>query len=241
MPRHSVCQPGKPSRLRFICPPKRPTAKMTSPVVASCRSVAAAKTCSSSGSRPLLSAGACGSTRACSLRASRRTATTLEAAALVALQVADGSKVRHRMHTRPTEFGRVFEQEVRARHLEADLDQGLVPGLQTLRRDLWPVKQGIGGFDIVAVQEELRDTAAGQASHAGGQGNGTLHAPPVAQRGSVEVLSCPSERGKRMERVAVHTAMMHRAPGRRCVNRHADRPAKPSCQITVFRNNLAVF
>ena len=38
---------------------------------------------------------------------------------------------------------------------------------------------------------------------------------------------CAQVRGSsRWKRVAVHAAMMHRAPGRRCVNSHADRSAK---------------
>ena len=95
-----------------------------------------------------------------------------------------------------------------------------------LWRDFWPVKQRVGRFHVVAVQEELRDGAARVASHASGQGDGALHAPPVAQVGCSEVLLRPSVWVEWIKRLAVHAAMMHRATDDCCVKGHADHSAK---------------
>ncbi len=103
-----------------------------------------------------------------------------------------------------------------------------------LRRGFRPVKEGVGGLHVVAVQEELRDGAAGLTGHPSSEGDGALHAPPVAQVGGMEVLLCPSVWVEWKKRLAVHAAMMYLAPDGRCVNSHADHTAKLSCKPTVL-------
>src|SRR5262245_53211547 len=88
-------------------------------------------------------------------------------------------------------FAGVFEHQVASRLLHLTQDSLAMTGLQIVRRRFRMTEKCIGGFEVVRMREDLRQTLAGTPRHRFCNGDSSVNALYVTQFRAGEVRNCP--------------------------------------------------